>query len=295
MIRVAATKGRHWLLLLMLVSGACRNGADRATTPAAERVTERVTERATDHARSRAEGESSRALLALLQRDAALGARATRYRVDRDGVAGAGQLIGRVALQTPMAGDSAIVPSHDLSVCHPFTDSWMPSRDGGVGNAVVWLVGITHGRALTAPRRAALTLDGCQLGPRVLLMAAGGTVLVTSRDAMTSRLRFADVSALDSVRATVAFTDAGQVVPSSAVAARPGILTVRDDWHPWVRGAVVVAPHPYVLVTTATGAFAFDGVPPGRYTLLTWHERLGVRTMPVQITGGVETRVNVAY
>ena len=286
----------HWVPLcgvLAACGGSASSSHGGATAAAADSVVPAAMV-TVDHARSRPMRDGASAALARLRGTDATGA-PVRYRVERGAVVGGGQLVGQVVLRTAIAGDSAIVPSHDVGVCHPFTDSWLPSRDGGVGNAVVWLVGVTQGPPLEAPRRAFLTLDGCQLTPRVVLVAAGGTLLVTSRDAMTSRLRFTEADGVDSARATVSFTDAGQVVPTSTVATSPGILEVRDDWHPWVRGTVVVVPHPFVMVTTPTGTFAFDGVPPGRYTLLTWHERLGVRTVPVVITGGVETRVNVAY
>ncbi len=289
------------VLPLVAMMAACRGAApssqretESATTDSARHVRVPAAMVTVDHARSRPMADGPSAALARL-RDGDPAGGTVRYRVERGVVTGAGRLAGRVAVQGAIAGDSAIVPSHNVAVCRPFTDSWLPSRDGGAGNTVVWLVGVTHGPPPEAPRRAFLTLDGCQLTPRVVMVAAGGTLLVTSRDAMTSRLRFTEADGADSARATVAFTDAGQVVPTSVVASAPGILEVRDDWHPWVRGTVVVVPHPFVMVTSPTGAFAFDGVPPGRYTLLTWHERLGVRTVPVVITGGVETRVNVAY
>jgi hypothetical protein len=207
----------------------------------------------------------------------------------------AGVLVGRISTANDVVGDSAITPTHDLDVCHPFTETHVPAQDRGVGNAVVWLAGVATGPMVDAPRRATLTLDRCQLAPRVQRMATGGTLQVASRDAMSSRLRFVDVDDEQSIRTQVDLNDAGQLVPTSAVSEQPGLVAVRDDRHPWVRAYIAVAAHPFVAVTTADGTFRFGAVPPGRYTLVVWQEQLGVRTRAVRVTTGVETRVRVEY
>ncbi len=217
------------------------------------------------------------------------------YRVTGDTAAvHGGVLVGRITTPRDVAGDSAITPTHDLEVCKPFTASRLPSKDRGVGNAVVWLQGVTSGPPPDGPRRATLTLERCQLEPRVQRMTTGGTVQVTSGDAMMSSLRFVNV--VDAaVRTTVTLNDAGQVVPTSDVAAAPGLVEVRDDRHPWVRAYIAVASHPFVAVTAADGVFRFGTVPPGAYTLVVWQEQLGVRTRAVRVTAGVETRVSLEY
>ena len=207
----------------------------------------------------------------------------------------AGTVIGTVVITSRVPTETAIEPTHDRGVCAAFTQAQVPSVDGGVGNAIVWLVGVTHGPPQRAPLRAALTLERCRLEPRVQRAAVGGTLQLTSRDAMTSRLRFHDVGDDAAVRVIVPFTDAGQVVPTSAASQTPGLIEVRDDLHPWVRAYVAIAPHPFVAVTLPTGSFAFEGVPAGTYTLVVWQERLGIRFEPVRVTRGVETRVRIGF
>jgi hypothetical protein len=190
--------------------------------------------------------------------------------------------------------DTSIVPTHDLTVCRPFTESTVPSQQGGVGNAVVWLEGVADGPKDEAPRRVKLTLNGCRLEPRVQRVAAGGTVMVNSRDAMMSRLQFVAVGETVS-RATLMMSDAGQVVPSSDATMPAGLVEVRDDRHPWVRAWLAVTPHPFVAVTQADGAFRFDNVPPGKYTLVAWQERLGARRTSIRVEAGVMVTVEVLY
>ena len=204
-----------------------------------------------------------------------------------------GFIVGKIGGGAPR--DTSITPTHDLSVCRPFTQSLVPSRDGGVGNSVVWLVGVATGPRDDTPRRVRVVLDGCRLEPRVQRVAAGGTVMITSRDAMMTRLQFIDVGGASTSRATVLFNDAGQVVPTSDAANVPGLVLIRDDLHPWVRAYLAVTPHPFVAVTDVDGAFRFDGVPPGIYTLVVWHERFGAKQQRVRVDAHIETRVDLSY
>ena len=223
------------------------------------------------------------------------GARYTARRGATSATVGDGMIVGRIGGGERASRDTIIVPTHDLAACEPFTQRAVPSAGDGVGNAVVWLVGVASGPADTASRRSTLRLAGCRLEPRVQRVPAGSTLMISSRDAMMTRLRFVDVDGDGSPRTTVLFNDAGQVVPTSDATARGGLIVVRDDLHPWVRAYVAVAPHPFVAVTAADGQFRFDGVPPGRYTLVVWSEVLGARTRELNVTSGVETRIDVKY
>lgn len=226
----------------------------------------------------------------------AAGTPGNSYRVEPDtALLHGGTIVGRIEGGANVIGDTVITPLTESTVCDPFTETIVPSDNHGVGNAVAWLVGVTSGPPPNAPRRITLTLDRCQLQPRVQRMALGSSILVKSRDAMTSQLTFTEFGSPIAPRAQIDFSDAGQVVPSGKIALTPGIVEVRDARHPWVRAFAVVAPHPFVEVTSANGQFRFDSVPPGDYTLVVWQEALGVRTRTVRVTSGVETRVVVGY
>ncbi|WP_331048943.1 carboxypeptidase-like regulatory domain-containing protein [Gemmatimonas sp.] len=204
-----------------------------------------------------------------------------------------GVIVGRVTGAT--ARDTMITPTKDVEVCSPFSESVVASTNGGVGNVAVWLVGVASGPRDDAPRRAKLTLNGCRLDPRMQRVALGGTLLVNGRDAMMSRLQFTAVGAGETTRATLLFSDVGQVVPTSTAAATPALVRVSDDLHPWVRAWLIVSPHPFAAVTAADGTFRFDHVPPGKYQLVIWHEHLGVQRTAVRVEPNVQTNVEMAY
>jgi len=222
---------------------------------------------------------------------AAGGADGRAYAVEKTGRA-SGALSGSVTSDVQPA-DSLVVPTHDLLSCPRFTQRAFLAKGGGVGDVVVWLAGVARGPENDAPMRATVTLDDCRLEPRVVRMAAGGTLIVKSRDAVMSRLRFFENGPAGALRTMVALNDAGQVVPTEHAAKEAGIVAIRDDLHPWVRAYLAVTPHPFVVVTDDRGTFRFDRVPPGTYTLVTWHERFGTKTQSVTVTSGAEEKLNV--
>lgn len=238
-------------------------------------------------------------------RTLASAAGATAYHVDD--VAGANGIIsGSVHLLGVLPLDTMVVPDRDSTGCRAFQDVTMPTARGArsakqdstehdVGNAIVWLVGVTHGPRDVLPRRVNLVLDDCHLEPRVMVAPVGATINMTNRDDMLSQLHFVDHGRGAAPRATIGFTDPGQVVPSEVPLGKPGLVEITDEKHPWVRGFIAVAPHPFVAVTGADGEFAFEGVPAGEYTLVVWHERLGGRVAPVRVQAGVTTAVGVKY
>ena len=238
-------------------------------------------------------------------RTLASAAGAKAYHVDD--VAGAhGTISGSVHRLGTLPVDTMVVPDRDSTGCRAFQDVTMPvargarsarndSSEHDVGNAIVWLVGVTHGPRDVLPRRVNLVLDGCHLEPRVMAAPAGATINMTNRDDMLSKLHFVDHGRGAAPRATIGFTDPGQVVPSQMPLGRPGLVEITDEKHPWVRGFIAVAPHPFVAVTAADGRFLFEGVPVGEYALVAWHERLGARVMQVRVQARGTAAVLVVY
>lgn len=231
------------------------------------------------------------------------------YQVDSAPVRG-GRLVTTVRFEGEWPADTLSRPTHDLTVCRPIAVAPLRGAASGVGDVLVWLVGVTHGPADRAARRVTVSLEGCALTPRITRVPLATTLLVRNVDSMESQLRFSDVAvdaaatrgdstaplalrAPSSPRALAPFVDPRAVTPLTEVARTPGLVRITDDRHPWVSGWLAVAPHPFVALTDDGGRVAFDGVPAGRYLLVAWHERLGARALPVFIEAGIEARASV--
>lgn len=60
-------------------------------------------------------------------------------------------------------------------------------------------------------------------------------------------------------------------------------IPIRCDLHPWMKGFIAVFDHPYFQVTGPDGSFSFSPLPPGKYTVAVWHEKLGSQTQVMEI------------
>jgi plastocyanin len=74
----------------------------------------------------------------------------------------------------------------------------------------------------------------------------------------------------------------------------PSPLTIRCDVHPWMRAQVHLVDHPFFALTGSDGTFQIKGLPPGRYEVEAWHERLGTRRVEVHLVDPL-TRVGFEY
>ncbi len=72
---------------------------------------------------------------------------------------------------------------------------------------------------------------------------------------------------------------------------RAGVVEVYCEIHEFMRAVIVVTDHGFAAVASDVGAFRIIGVPPGRYTLMTYHPDHGTVELPVSVTGGGTVRV----
>lgn len=71
-------------------------------------------------------------------------------------------------------------------------------------------------------------------------------------------------------------------------------MPVKCDMHPWMRAWIHVLPHPYFTVTDAQGSGHIAHLPPGRYTLRTWHPLTAEARRAVEVTAGGEAVVTLS-
>ncbi len=73
------------------------------------------------------------------------------------------------------------------------------------------------------------------------------------------------------------------------------MIPVKCNVHSWMRAYIGVVDHPYFAVTGADGAFHWNNVPPGDYTLAVWHEKLGELKQTVHLAPHEAAAVNFTY
>jgi Carboxypeptidase regulatory-like domain len=210
-------------------------------------------------------------------------------------VATPGSVKGTVSMASPLAPLPPVAVGRDSAVCNGATvpDSSVQQRGTGLGNVVVWLDGVRKGKTLSLEKRLELESDHCLLTPRVQAAMTGSAVNVIGHDDFRQHLHFFSAGE-KAPRATVLLGKDEQVIPTEHPASSPGLVFVRDVDHPWPAAYIAVFDHPYYAVTKPDGSFTIDGVPPGEYTLVAWHERTKKVQQGVTITANGVATVKLA-
>ena len=162
------------------------------------------------------------------------------------------------------------------------------SPQGGIRNAVVWLDKPPAPAAAEAlPTTTAMDQKECMFAPRVVVVPAGGRIDFLNSDRLLHNLH-STPSANPPFNRT---QPRGRTITISF--SHPEIIRVTCDLHSWMRGWVVVAEHPFYAITDGAGDFALRGLPPGRYTLKVWQERLGTVSKDIVVGDADPTAVTL--
>jgi plastocyanin len=146
--------------------------------------------------------------------------------------------------------------------------------------------GLPEGQAFRAPVEPALIdQNGCMFTPHVVGLVAGQSLKVLNSDGVLHNVHLTGKANREINKAMPAFTKK-MVLPGTNFA-KPEIIPLKCDAHPWMAGYVVVAANPYFAVTAADGSFEIKDVPAGNYVVEVWHEYLGAKTQNVQVGDGI--------
>ncbi len=201
-------------------------------------------------------------------------------------VSGTVQFLGDAPAPSP------VTITQDIDYCGKtalHNENLLVSASKGLANVVVYVQGVTGGKA-AVPGVAKLDNTRCRYEPHVVAMVVGSELQIGNNDPILhnthARLPKADVF-------NVALPMEGQVIERTID--KMGLMKVGcDAGHDWMSAWIATFDHPYFAVTAADGTFSIPDLPPGEYTLVTWHEKLGKRTQVIQATGG-DLGVDLAY
>ena len=156
------------------------------------------------------------------------------------------------------------------------TEEWAV-KDGKVANTYVYIKDGTladgskigdYGTWPNAPASATLDQNGCHYKPHVSGVVVNEKITITNSDPTTHNIHFTPKYG----------QDWNQSQPNGAAAlthtlTRPEVMVpVKCNQHPWMKSYIGVTKHPFFAVTAEDGTFTIKGVPPGKYTVVAWHE-----------------------
>jgi plastocyanin len=156
-----------------------------------------------------------------------------------------------------------------------------------IRNVVVYLKGVTPPAALTVTHQE-IRQENEAFAPSVLAITRGSTVDFPNGDPF-----FHNVFSLSSASTF----DLGHYRPGdtrSVKFTRAGRVKVYCHSHSHMSASILVLDHPYFATPADNGTFTIADVPPGRYSLVGWHERIGERIAPIDVESGKNTTVELS-
>jgi len=163
---------------------------------------------------------------------------------------------------------------------------------GTLQNVVVYLKGdfsqYSFPRAATPVK---IDQKGCLYTPHVAALMTGETLQVSNSDLATH-----NVNAMAKSNRSWNESEApGAATINQQFAREEVAIRVKCNVHPWMKLYVAVLRHPYFQVTGKDGSFALKNVPPGKYTLVAWHELYGTKEQEITISARQEQNVNLTF
>ena len=163
------------------------------------------------------------------------------------------------------------------------------ATDSRFANVVLYLSATTppRGRAQPGSPAPAMRQHGERFVPHVLPVLAGTAVEFPNDDPI-----YHNVFSLSRTRSF----DLGRYPRGSSKSVTfnaPGVVQVFCHIHADMSGTILVLDNPFFVIPDATGHYALDGVPPGDYQLIAWHERIRPLSIPVHVQAGRTTTLNL--
>jgi len=170
---------------------------------------------------------------------------------------------------------------------------WVVVNDQKLANVFVYVRGESlDSYSFDAPA-ADVTLEhkGCRYLPHVLGMQMQQALKIVNSDPTTHNTHVTPKRN----------HEWNQSQPSGAVAleqrfAFPELfIPIKDNQHPWEKAYLGVFSHPFFSVSGTDGSYKISGLPPGQYTVVAWHERLGEQTFDVFLAGSEQKNLDFTF
>jgi len=176
---------------------------------------------------------------------------------------------------------------------YPRDEVELVSAKGEIKNVFVYIrKGLLAGKTYTTPKKVAL-LDQrrSMFRPRIQGLFVGQDFAMRNSDPIIHNVR----SLSQENRPFNIAQPAGTPDRIKKFSDKEGPIELRCDYHRWMRAFVFVMEHPFFSVTDAQGRFVIKNLPPGEYTLATWHESLGENKQIIQVGDSGLKNVKFTY
>jgi hypothetical protein len=159
------------------------------------------------------------------------------------------------------------------------TTEWFIVNNQKLANVVVYVRGesLDAYRFETPSSEVTLEHRGCRYVPHVLGIQTNQTLKIFNNDPTIQ-----NTHAMAKINPDWNQSQSVGSAPLELRFASPELFVpMKDNPHPWEQAYVGVFRHPFFSVSGTDGSYKISGLPPGQYTVVAWHEKLGEQTADV--------------
>lgn len=142
----------------------------------------------------------------------------------------------------------------------------------------------------TPSQPVVLDQQGCEYHPRIVAVQTGQTIAIRNSDGLLH-----NVNAKPKVNRGFNTGQPTNMTTNKTFPLSEVMIPVTCEVHGWMEAYIGVVDHPYFAVTGEDGSFRIPNLPPGTYTLDTWHEKYGTQTSQITVAAGETRQVDFTY
>jgi plastocyanin len=183
---------------------------------------------------------------------------------------------------TPLMNDPTCGPLHDTT---PTTHFYVVGKNGEFADVIVSLKDAS-GNAITGKSTGAsastvlLDQKGCLYAPQILAIQTGQKLTVRNSDPCIHNVHTTSKAGNDEHN-DVQMSGGPDLTYTFG---KPEMfMKFQCDVHPWMFAWVSIFDSPYYALSGTDGKFVIKDVPPGSYTVVASHRKLGEQTQTVQV------------
>ena len=168
---------------------------------------------------------------------------------------------------------------------------------GALLDVIVYLDKVKSGKPFPAEqKKITINQQGCEFQPFLGTMSNQGEMEAVNSDPILHNLHTYEL--IGRARRTVANVsqpDKGNVFSKKIKLRRGNVMKVECDAHDFMHAYVFVGKNPYYAKVGEDGTFSLTDVPAGKYTLKSWHSKLGEKKHKVSVSAGGGVTANFSY
>jgi hypothetical protein len=171
---------------------------------------------------------------------------------------------------------------------------WVVSSGGKLQNVFVYVKGgplETYRFERDSDVVAVLQHQNCRYAPHVLGVRVGQPLLIGNGDPTTHNTHPNPKNNPEWNQSMAS----GDTLPVKYFERPEAFIPFKDNQHPWEKAYVGVFDHPFFAISNELGFYKIEGLPPGTYSLVAWHERFGEQSVEITIVPGEIRNLDFAF